>query len=247
MQKILILGGTKIARLLAESLGQKHKIIYSIAGATQKAKLPRHCQQIRGGFGGAEGLGNYIQQQNIDLCIDATHPFAQNISRNAVDACNAVGIPIVEYARKAWQIESANIFKTEQDLIDSLPSNANILLTVGGQNIKSFLTLTQPVWARMIEPPKLDDCELPKNFNILLSHPPYALDDEMALMQKHKITHLICKNSGGEGFASKLTAAQKLDVKIVMLSQPPSPHNIQFFSIDEIEHYLNNLSFVSPS
>lgn len=79
MLNILILGGTKMARLLAETLGQKHNIIYSMAGATKAAKLPINCQTITGGFGGAAGLAKFVADEEIQICIDATHPFAQNI------------------------------------------------------------------------------------------------------------------------------------------------------------------------
>lgn len=247
MTNILILGGTKMARLLATYLGQKHTVIYSIAGTTKSAKLPSYCQQLTGGFGGADGLADYLKAQNINLCIDATHPFAQNISQNAIQACAQAGIAVIQYARKAWQIEAARIFTAEAELTNALPANAKILLTIGGQNITPFLALTQFVLARMIEEPKLNGHPLPANFNILLSRPPYDLDAEIALMKKHKITHLICKDSGGDRLAAKLIAAQHLEVKIFMLARPKSPHKTQLFSITEIDSYLNNLLLVSPS
>lgn len=244
---MLILGGTKMARLLAERLGRKYDVIYSIAGATERAKLPNFCQQISGGFGGAKGLETYIKAHNINLCIDATHPFAQNISQNAIDACLGAQIPIIQYARKAWNVEGITEFSSEQNLIESLPAGAKIFLTIGGQNIVPYLGLTQNSIARMIEPPQLDGHKLPNNFEILLSRPPYKLDDEIALMRSQKITHLICKNSGGQKLAAKLIAAQQLGIKILMLKQPKSPHKVQFFNMDEIETYLNNRSLVSPS
>lgn len=244
---ILILGGTKMARLLAEHLSQKHQIIYSIAGTTKSAKLPTHCQQIVGGFGGAAGLEDYLRSQNITLCIDATHPFAINISQNAITACQQADIPIIQYARKKWAIEGANEFEAADDLIANLPSEASILLTIGGQNIEPFLKLTQPTIARMIEAPNLNGNTLGNNFKIIQSRPPYGLQDEIKLMQEHNITHLIAKNSGGEKLAAKLVAAQQLGIKIFMLKQPKSPHKTQLFSQADIEDYLYKRLLSSPS
>lgn len=244
---MLILGGTKMARLLAEHLGSKYNVIYSIAGATERAKLPKFCSQISGGFGGAKGLESYIKANGINICIDATHPFAQIISQNAIIACEGAQIPIVQFARRAWNVEGASEFNNEQELIKSLPDDAKIFLTIGGQNIVPYLGLTQNTLARMIEPPKLNGSKLPDNFEILLSRPPYNLDDEIALMREQNISHLICKNSGGHNLAAKLIAAQQLGIKILMLKQPKSPHEVQFFSIEEIETYLNKRSLVSPS
>ena len=247
MNNILILGGTKMARQLAAHLGQNHNVTYSIAGSTKAAKLPDYCNQIAGGFGGTTGLAAYLAANKTSLCIDATHPFAQIISPNAIKACAQTKIPIIQYARKAWDIETASQFKNEADLINTLPTNAKILLTIGSQNIVPFLSLKHPIVARMIEPPKLDGQKLPDNFNILLSRPPYQLHAETALMQHHHITHLICKNSGGETLATKLIAAQNLGVAIFMLTRPKSPYKTQFFNIEQIESYLNNRSLVSPS
>lgn len=236
-----------MARLLAGQLGKMYNVTYSIAGSTKAAKLPQNCQFVSGGFGGADGLADYLKGQKINLCVDATHPFAQNISRNAIKACAQANIAVIQYARKAWHIETGRIFTSAAKLATALPANSKILLTIGGQNIAPFLALSQPVLARMIEPPKLNGQSLPENFNILLSRPPYDLEAEIALMQKHKITHLICKDSGGDILATKLIAAQQLGVKIFMLARPNSAHQTQMFSIAEIETYLNNRSWVSPS
>lgn len=238
-----------MARLLAENLGRKHHVTYSIAGATQTAILPQYCNQISGGFGfgGASGLIDYIRTQNIEFCIDATHPFAQNISQNSIDACAQTHTPIIQYARKVWHVDGAQEFQTAVELISNLPDEAQILLTIGGQNIAQFLALKQNTIARMIEAPKLEGKSLPDNFKILLSRPPYKLDDEIKLMQKHNISHLICKDSGGEKLADKLIAAQQLGIQILMLARPTSPHKIKIFTIDEIENHLNKRLLVSPS
>lgn len=236
-----------MARLLAETLSQKHKVIYSIKGSTTNAQLPKNCEIKTGGFGGTMGLATYITAQNISLVIDASHPFATNISQNAINACEQVGIKIIQYARKLWKVKIGQEFKTAEALITALPDDARILLTIGGQNIRPFSNLKQLTFARMIEPPKLKGKHLPTNFELIYSRPPYMLDDEIELLKKLKISHLICKNSGGDKLTAKLIAAQKLGIETFMLAQPKSPHKIQFFSINEIETYLNNLSLVSPS
>lgn len=244
---ILILGGTKMARLLAETLCQKHKVIYSMKGSTKAAILPKDCEVKIGGFGGMKGLVAFLTKHNINLLIDASHPFAANISQNAIAACQQVGVHTVQYARRVWDIADAQEFKTAETLMAALPKDARILLTIGGQNIVPFLKLEQTVLARMIEPPKLDGKSLPINFKLLFSRPPYELDDEIELMQTHKITHLVCKNSGGETLATKLIAAQQLGVKTLLLTPPKSPHEVQLFNEAEVANYLYKRSLVSPS
>lgn len=247
MQKILILGGVKMARQLAERLANKHQITYSIAGSTQAAVLPKNCKINRGGFGGAAGLFDYLNTNQFDICIDATHPFAINISKNAIAACHQANMPIIQFARKAWEVKGAQEFTDQDNLIKALPKNAVIFLTIGSKNIIPFLQLKQPILARMIEQPNLANNKLPSNFKISLSRPPYKLEDEMNLMEQNKITHLVCKNSGGHKKAAKIHAAIKQGIAIFMLSQPSSPHKLQFFTAKEVEDYLYNLSLSSPS
>ena len=91
--RALILGGTGEANRLADALAyRKIDAIYCYAGRTQ---IPlRHTLPVRiGGFGGVNGLCDFIRGEQITHVIDATHPFAEKISRNAVGACRYPKLP----------------------------------------------------------------------------------------------------------------------------------------------------------
>ena len=91
-QKILILGGTAEARLLAAQLIEEgHSVTTSLAGRTVDPVLPDGEVRI-GGFGGADGLAAYLRDEQFDRMIDATHPFARRISENAIKASAMSGI-----------------------------------------------------------------------------------------------------------------------------------------------------------
>ncbi len=85
--KILILGGTSEARQLCQALESlhQHHIIFSLAGVTSSA-LPVPCKTRSGGFGGVSGLSTFLRAEAIDAVIDATHPFASQMSHHAVEA-----------------------------------------------------------------------------------------------------------------------------------------------------------------
>ncbi|MCK5167788.1 MAG: precorrin-6A/cobalt-precorrin-6A reductase, partial [Rhodospirillaceae bacterium] len=105
--KILILGGTTESRQLASALderfGDNAQIISSLAGRTKNA-APIAGEVRVGGFGGEEGLASYLKSENINLVIDATHPFAEQISNNAAVAANKIGVPRVLLQRPSWQL-----------------------------------------------------------------------------------------------------------------------------------------------
>src|ERR1700688_2840222 len=104
MQKLLILGGTTEATFLATSLAgdTRFATILSFAGATRTPRPPPVSWRV-GGFGGAEGLAAFLRGEGIDLLIDATHPFAARMKRNAVAAAQFAGIRMLGILRPPWQ------------------------------------------------------------------------------------------------------------------------------------------------
>jgi len=85
MKRILLLGGVTEALAIARTLGPQH--IYSLAGVGRVPSDLR-CQVRVGGYGGAEGLAQFIADEGVDLLLDATHPYAAQISANAARAAH---------------------------------------------------------------------------------------------------------------------------------------------------------------
>src|SRR5690606_19281891 len=101
--KILILGGTEEARLLADRLvAMGHDVTTSLAGRTSAPVLPKGNVKT-GGFGGGDGLGRYLRDENFERIVDATHPYATEIKASAVRAAAETGIRLVRLMRPAWQ------------------------------------------------------------------------------------------------------------------------------------------------
>lgn len=240
---ILILGGTKPARLLAEKLSNDHKVIYAIAGVTTKPQIPKNVILISGGFGGADGLGDYMTKHNIDLCVDATHPFAKQITQNAVKASKFSNTHLLHLIRKPWVTNENNHWQQFNDmpsLIAQIPQNARPFLAIGRQNFAKFTALKQVILARMIEVPDIQKIPLPKNITILLERPPFSVAHELALLKQYKITHIICKNSGGK-LDAKLIAAHKLGLPVFMLKPPLAPTINMYDNIEAMVTAINHL------
>src|ERR1700720_3060514 len=102
MIRALILGGTSDANRLAEAAARLGlDAMYSYAGRTQapaRQSLPTRI----GGFGGGGGVGDYIRRQGITHIVDATHPFAVEMSHNAVAACATTGTALIALERAPW-------------------------------------------------------------------------------------------------------------------------------------------------
>ena len=102
---VLVLGGTAEARALAERLvAEGVEVLTSLAGRVVRPRLPVGEVRI-GGFGGVEGLAHHLRSTVPQVVVDATHPFAAQISRHAATACAGVGIPLLRLQRPGWSAD----------------------------------------------------------------------------------------------------------------------------------------------
>ena len=227
VKRLLILGGTgDAARLAAQTVDIAGlETITSIAGRTNQPSGV--ASEIRiGGFGGAAGLVEYLQMMNIDLVIDATHPFAAQISWNAAQAAETVGIPLLMIVRPAWaRISLDDWIEVEsiQAAVAAIPATVErIFLTIGRQQLAPFAILTDR-WClmRSIDPPSTDT-PLPPG-KMLLDRGPFSLAQERQLLQEHRIQAIVSKNSGGDATYAKIIAARELGIPVVMVQRPMMP------------------------
>lgn len=244
MKRVLILGGTGDATALAAAATQiaDLEVITSLAGRTQQPISPSGSVRV-GGFGGAEGLADYLHDRSIDLIVDATHPFAAQISWNAAAAAAAANIPHLILNRPAWQKTSDDRWievESHAAAAAALPSLAErIFLTIGRQELAAFAHL-KGLWflMRMIDPPA-PEAAVPPGL-LLLERGPFALEEERSLLLNHQIGAIVSKNSGGDATYAKIVAARQLNIPIVMVQRPPLPAAAQVTTIEAAVSWLMN-------
>jgi precorrin-6A/cobalt-precorrin-6A reductase len=238
--KLLILGGTSDAVLVAEKLvALGHDVTSSLAGVTASPILPAGKVR-RGGFGGMEGLSKYLLEEGVTTLIDATHPFAAQISSHAVEAASIASIPRLRLERPQWE-EQPNwtIVPDIAAAVSALPKHARVLLTIGRKEIAPFVERTDIGGVmRMIEAPPV---QLTANWILMQGKPAASVEEEVTLMRLHEITHLVSKNSGGPAHY-KLAAAAKLGASVVMISRPVKPRPKSGSVVTSIEDLCRSLS-----
>ncbi|MER3494182.1 MAG: cobalt-precorrin-6A reductase [Mastigocladus sp. ERB_26_2] len=244
MKRLLILGGTGDAAELATkaSVIEQIEVITSLAGRTRNPQVPTGIVRF-GGFGGEAGLAAYLREAKIDLLIDATHPFAAQISWNAATAAASCNIPYLMFIRPAWQ----RLPGDEWIEVDSVETAASVLpkfakrvfLTIGRQQLAPFASLDS-IWflMRLIDPPALDALVPPGM--ILCDRGPFALDKERRLLIEHQIDTLVSKNSGGDATYAKIIAARELGLKVVMVKRPPTPPGEKVSNVESAMQWLIN-------
>ncbi len=244
--RILILAGTAEARDLARKLmSRRHDVTSSLAGRTDDPNLPDGRVRM-GGFGGIDGLVDYLASQDTELVIDATHPYAGTISAEAIEAAKMRKIPLIRFDRPAWpEPEGANWthFSDIASALKAVPARKKALVTTGQKNLDVIADCPKADFlVRVIDPPDMD---LPDNARLLLARPPYTLKSETELMGRNGITHLITKNSGSTQTRDKLSAAQALGISVFMIDRPPLPEATKVHTVEDMIDAVHDLGAAS--
>jgi precorrin-6A/cobalt-precorrin-6A reductase len=220
MTRILLLGGTGDALRVARELDARH--VYSLAGL---GKVPDdlRCTVRVGGFGGSEGLAQYIVAQRIGLVIDATHPYAAQISANAAQASAATGVPYWALRRAGWRPQSGDDWRmvdTWSELMAALASFEKPLFTLGREPLTHLDEIPgHQFWTvRCLDPHPGN-----QRAHILATRGPFSLDGERTLFAAHAFDVVVSKNSGGAATEAKLDVARERGLPVVMIRRPSLP------------------------
>ncbi|MBL4747828.1 MAG: cobalt-precorrin-6A reductase [Magnetovibrio sp.] len=226
--KLLILGGTTEGRAFATQVDARYPqltCITSFAGTTHTAvDVPGEVRI--GGFGGIQGLRAYIVDQGIDLVVDATHPFATQITAQAAQACVEANIAYLRLERPQWTVPDNTDVIFVPDTAEAARlvarTSSSAFLTIGRKDLAEFQNLGKvKLLVRSIEAPD-ENLQL-DNATYVMARPPFTLDDELKLMQNHRIDTLVTKASGGDATRAKLDAAAQIGARIVLVRRPPPP------------------------
>lgn len=225
--RILILGGTTEARLLAGKLAARGDLDLTLSLAGRTAEPAEQPVPVRsGGFGGVEGLARYLREEAVDLLIDATHPYAAQISRNAHEAATIASVQAFALRRPAWHPVPGDRWAVVDDAeraVTALGAEPRrVFLALGRQEIGAFAAAPQHSYViRSVDPidPRLDvpDAEY------ILARGPFAETDERKLLADRRVNAIVAKNSGGAATYGKIAAARQLGIDVIFFQRPEMP------------------------
>ena len=224
--RVLLLGGTGEARALAARLHPGIPVISSLAGRVPDPALPVGEVRI-GGFGGADGLAEWLRGNDITTVVDATHPFAATITANAAQAAAQTGLPHLVLARPAWPDGDAIVVGSDTEAAEVVARHGyrRVFLTTGRSGTAAFKDADAWFLIRAVTAP--EDPLLPAQHEVLLSRGPYRVEGERDLLREFGIDALVTKNSGGAMTHAKLEAAAELGVPVIMVSRPALPAGVR--------------------
>lgn len=220
MTRILLLGGIGEALAIARRLGPHH--LYSLAGL---GKVPDDlaCEVRVGGYGGAEGLAVFIREKGFDLLLDATHPYAAQISANAARAAQLAGVPCWALRRRGWQAGAQDDWREVANwpaLMAALEAFRRPLFTLGREPLEHLdeIPIHQHWTVRCLQ-------SLPgtERAEVLGARGPFTLEGEHELFERLGTDVLVSKNSGSQATEPKLQVARERRVPVLILARPALP------------------------
>ncbi|MBE0446604.1 MAG: precorrin-6A reductase [Actinobacteria bacterium] len=255
---ILILGGTIEARLLLEKLvDEQRSIIISTAHEFAGKFIGKHpsVQHIAGKLN-VEGLQALIREKGVNAVVDATHPYALEISRNAIQACSRMGVRYIRLERATLDVD----FYEKARYVDSFEEAAVlagnmgkvIFIATGSNSANVFLQginrRDRKLYIRVLpDENSIDKC-LKAGFardEIITDIGPFSYKDNYHLWQDLCIDVVVTKDSGlAGGFTEKLHAARDLGIGLVVVKRP-APGTKALKNIDEVIQVLR-IPYNSP-
>jgi precorrin-6A/cobalt-precorrin-6A reductase len=244
MARILILGGTAEARQLAGRLAGRASLDITLSLAGRTASPAAQPVPVRiGGFGGAAGLADYLVAERIDALIDATHPYANVISANAVEAARRSGVPLIALWRPPWIAVSGDRWIDVGNVGDAVraigQTPRRVFVALGRNELKPLRDAPQHYYLiRSVDPV---DPPLPlPHVGYVTGRGPFGESDDNALMTEHRIDVVVAKNSGGTATYGKIAVARMLGIDVIMLRRPPASDDAAVETIDGVIAWLDH-------
>lgn len=245
---ILLLGGTLDSRKIAEELTNKHiDFVVSTVSEYGKDLALLKSENVVQEVLTEEKLSLFVKKKDIDIIIDATHPFAQVISANAIKVSKNLGIDYYRFEREDTENEidhnEEGVFFVES--MDEAVKKAeeigeNILLTIGSRQLHMFKGLVDKknIYARVL--PEIKSIEECKEIdltpaNIIAIQGPFSKEFNKALIKEKDIDLLITKASGKTGGVdTKILAAKEMQINVIVISKPKIKYPNVYFTVDEL-------------
>jgi precorrin-6A/cobalt-precorrin-6A reductase len=244
--RVLILGGTTEASALARKIAGDPRLapVLSLAGRTTHPR-PQPIATRTGGFGGIEGLARFLRDYRIEAVVDATHPYADQMSAHAVAACRDTGVPLASLVRAEWQRHADDRWQVVADASAAATALGaeprRVFLSLGRQDLDAFAAAPQHHYlARLIELP--EQTVLPPDLQLLQSRGPFDRACEERLLREQHIDVMVSKNAGGGATYAKMEAARALGLPVVMIARPHKPVGLTMADVDACVAWLHGLA-----
>lgn len=240
-RRLLLLAGTAEARHLAVALSREPYLILTVSLARPERTPYKYGWPVRiGGWGGERAYHDWLIREGIDMVVDATHPFADEMSKRTAKIAPELGIEAVRFMRPQWlptEKDNWTFLNVPQEAANHMPKDATVFLGTGRRDLAQFANMDQRrVLCRVRE---LNETKFPfDKGGFLVTRGAVTVDDEIELFEKEKIDWIVTRNSGGQGGWPKLEAARVMGIPVALLRRPPPVDMLRISTIAETLNWV---------
>lgn len=242
--KVLLFAGTVEGHKTAEYLAEKNiPALVCVATEYGRKILPDNIDVLTGRLGKDE-MAELMRKHSFTLCVDATHPYADEASKNISAAASETGLSVYRIARPRSKPEYGLTFNSMSEIEQYLSyTEGNIFVTTGSNELSAFSALKDRIFARV-----LPDAEVIKKCNnagfsgkhLICMQGPFSAELNAAIMRGIDAKFLVTKESGiAGGFEEKIAAAKEVGARALILARPSEETGIDFDKVfDMIEKVI---------
>ena len=263
MKRILIFSGTTEGRELAEWLGSEGIMVH-VRVATEYGAVvmePSANIDVRvGSCGGADGIADVIRDLDISIVVDATHPYALNITKHIVEACGRTGAEYIRLKRPDSEEDTEGVvrFDSLEEAVEYLKGTEGRILASTGSNELALYTripdYTERVVARVLSTAEsVQKCAALgfEGRNLICAQGPFSEEMNTAMLRQVGASFMVTKDSGDAGgFSEKVRAARKAGATLVVINRPEDAgldfRQVQVRLAEELEFPFSGIEPQAP-
>lgn len=251
LNRIMVIAGTKDARDIIGELIKMQADVLATVTTSYGRELLETCPGIRVHEGKLDlaGITGLVQKNNISCIVDASHPFAKEVSMNAIRSCDETGSAYLRFERKNTSAQDNTVIQVksfEEAAEAAAKFDGNIFLTIGSNHIgvftKGISDYKMRLYARVLPDSRMvakcEEAGLSAG-RIIAIKGPFSEEMNLEMLKYCKAAVMVTKESGETGGTDqKLDAAAKLGIPVVLVERPDINYPRMASSIDEVVEFV---------
>lgn len=245
MYKVIVFAGTtegyEISRFLSENQLPVLACVATEYGS--KSLQENSCLHVQAGRLDEQQMKDLFFREKPELVLDATHPYAAEVTQNIRKACEETGVSYTRILRTGSEQQNAVYVRDAKEAAEYLKgTEGNVLLTTGSKELAVFTSVTdynKRLFARVLSLPSvIESCQALgfEGRNLIAMQGPFSKELNQAMLEQYQCRYLVTKDSGkAGGFLEKIQAAEALGVTAVIIGRPLAEEGL---SLKECRHML---------